>query len=454
MESSNLRIKFIESTRYLNNGKLLKAKSLYYPSLTFPLLAALTPSEFEISIQHEIFETIDFDEKVDIVGITSITTNIYRAYEIAREYKKRNVYVVMGGIHVSMLPEEAAVYADTIFIGEAEETWPQFLKDFLVGKPKKLYRSEKPHSLTNLPVPRWSLIDKSRYLCFAAFHKIKLKGAFPIQTSRGCNFSCEYCSTRRFSGAGFRVRPIADITDEIKKLGAKRIFFMDDNIFADPARAKKLFQALIPLDIRWGGQGVIRAGSDQELVDLARRSGCYFVVAGLESITPEVLESIGKKDDKVGTYEKNIQAFRRAKIDLDVSMMFGFDDDKPSVFKETCDFLIKCRVPYISWLPLTPFPGTAFYQKLKAQGRLKEDSWWLNINPEMTDRIYGLLYTGTKMDEDQFCKDFITHYRRFYSLKNILRRLAFPPGIRAMVTILINLSIRKKISTEATVVEH
>lgn len=434
---------------------MLKAKSLYYPSLTFPLLAALTPPEFEISIQHEIFEEIDFDEQVDIVGITSITTNVYRAYEIAREYRKRNVYVVMGGIHVSMLPEEAAVYADTVFIGEAEETWPQFLIDYQEGKPKKTYRPEKPHSLAGLPVPRWSLIDKSRYLCFAAFHKLRLKGAYPVQTSRGCNFSCDYCATRRFSGgAGFRARPINDIINEIKCLGAKRIFFMDDNIFADPARAKKLFRALIPLDIQWGGQGVIRAGSDKELIDLARRSGCYFVVAGLESITPEVLASIGKKDDKVGDYEKNIRAFRQAKIDLDVSMMFGFDDDKPSVFKETCDFLIKCSVPYISWLPLTPFPGTVFYQKLKAQGRLKNEKWWLNINPEMKDDIYGLLYTGTKMDEERFCKDFYTHYRRFYSPTNILRRLAFPPSIRALFTILINLSIRKKISTEATVVEH
>jgi len=450
-----LRIKFIEATRYLNNGKLLKAKSLYYPSLTFPLLAALTPSEIETSIHHEIFETIDFDEKVDIVGITSITTNIYRAYEIAGEFRKRNVHVVIGGIHVSMVPDEAAAYADTIFIGEAEETWPLFLKDFQSGRPKKIYRTEKPHSLVGLPVPRWSKIDKSRYLCFAAFHKLKLKGAYPIQTSRGCNFSCEYCSTRRFSGGeGFRPRPIGDVVGEIKSLGAKRIFFMDDNIFADPSRAKMLFRALIPLDVQWGGQGVIRAGADKELIDLARKSGCYFVVAGLESITPEVLESIGKKNDKVGIYEKNIQAFREKKIDLDVSMMFGFDDDKPTVFKETCDFLIKCRVPYISWLPLTPFPGTAFYNKLKAKGRLKNERWWLNINPDMKDRIYGLLYTGTKMDEEQFCEDFFTHYRRFYSLKNIIRRVAYPPGIRAIVTALINLSIRKKISTEATVVEH
>jgi radical SAM superfamily enzyme YgiQ (UPF0313 family) len=450
-----LRLKFIQTTRYLNNGKLLKAKSLFYPSLTFPLLAALTPSHYGISIHHEIFETIDFDEKVDLVGISSITTNIYRAYEVADEFRKRGVHVAMGGIHVSMVPEEAMAHADTIFIGEAEETWPKFLEDFEAGKPEKIYRPEKPPSLAGLPVPRWSLIDKSRYLSFAAFHKFKLKGAYPVQTSRGCDFSCEFCSTRRFSGgAGYRARPIEDVVHEIKCIGAKRLFFVDDNIFAKPARAKKLFRALIPLDVKWGGQGVILAGSDPELIDLARKSGCYFVVAGLESITPEVLDSIVKKNDKVGEYEKNIQAFRKAKIDLDVSMMFGFDDDKPSVFKDTYAFLMKCRVPYISWLPLTPFPGTGLYQRLKRQDRLKHEKWWLKINPDMKDKIYGLLYTGIKIDEEYFCENFFMYYRKFYSLPSILKRLAFPPGIRAMVTILINLSLRKKISTEATVAEH
>ncbi len=450
-----MRIKFIESTRYLENGKLLKSKSLYYPSLTFPLLAALTPPDIDVSITHEIFEDIDFEEKVDIIGITSITTNIFRAYEIAAEFRKRNVYVVLGGIHVSMMPDEAAKHADTIFIGEAEETWPQFLKDFQNGNAKKAYKAEKPPSLADLPVPSWSLIDKSRYLCFDVFHRYKLKGAYPIQSSRGCNFSCDYCSTSRMFGrAGLRTRPITDVVNEIQSINAKRLFFMDDNIFADPAYTKDLFRALIPLNIKWGGQGVICAADDEELIKLARKSGCYFIVAGLESITPKVLESLGKKNDKVGNYIKNIEVFKKAKIDLDVSMMFGFDDDEPSVFKNTCDFLVKCCVPYVSWLPLTPFPGTVFYKRLKNQGRLKDEKWWLKINPDMKEKIYGLLYTGTKMDENNFCDNFYYHYRRFYSFKNILKRLAFPPSIRAFVTILINLSIRNKISTYATVVEH
>lgn len=450
-----MKIKLIESTRYIEGGELLKSDHMYYPSLTFPLLAALTPAEHHLSISHEIFEDIDFDTDVDIVGITSITTNAFRAYEIADTFRQRGVYVVMGGIHASMLPQEAAEHADTVFIGEVEDTWPCFLRDFQNNSPKKIYSPSAPPSLNNLPVPRWDLIDLDRYLCFEVFHKLRMKGAYPVQASRGCKFNCDYCSTRRFTGgAGFRPRPVVDVIKEIKSLNAKRVFFMDDNIFADFKWAKDLFRALKPLNIDWGGQGVICAGEDEELVKLARASGCYFIVAGLESITPEVLQAIGRSNDKVGSYIRNIRTFRKNKIDLDVSMMFGFDEDESSVFKNTCDFLVANKVPYASWLPLTPFPGTEFFNRLKRDGRLKYDKWWLRLNPDMQEKIYGLLYTGTKMNDEDFCDNFYYHYRRFYSLKNIFSRLAWPPTIRGLITMLINLSIGRKISTRATVVEH
>ena len=450
-----MKIKFVETTRYLDNGRLLKSKYLYYPSLTFPLLAALTPFEHDVSITFEIFDDIDFEEKPDIVGITSITSNVYRAYEVADEFRRRGVYVVMGGIHVSMEPEEAAEHADTVFVGEAEETWPRFLKDFQNGVRAKFYRAEQPPSLENLPVPRWSLVDQSRYLSYATLVRYKRPPAYAMQTSRGCCFACDYCSTKRFQGtSGFRPRPIPDVINEIKALSARNVFFMDDNIFSDPEHAKDLFRALIPLKIHWGGQGVIAAAEDEEMIRLARRSGCYFVVAGLESITPAVLEAMGKKDNKVGSYERNLRTFRRNGIDVDISMMFGFDEDEPDVFAKTCEFLIKNKAPYVSWLPLTPFPGTAFYKKLKSQGRLKHEKWWLTLRPEAEKKIYTLLYTGAKMSDEEFLEAFYRNYRRFYSLKSIARRLVWPPNIRNIVTIVINLSIRRKISTQATVVEH
>ncbi len=260
-----MRIRFIESSRYLDGGRLLKAGHLYYPSLTFPLLAALTPGRHDISIEYEIFKDIDFDEPADIVGLTSITSNIYRAYEIADEFRRRGVHVVMGGIHVSMEPDEAAEHADTLVIGEADDTWPRFVRDFESGAPAPVYRPERPPDLAGLPVPRWDLIDLKRYLSYSVLSRYHLPPAYSVHTSRGCRFSCDYCSTRRFQGgAGFRARPLRDVVDEIRALGAKTVFFVDDNIFSDPERAKELFRALLPLKINWGGQGVIAAGADEE----------------------------------------------------------------------------------------------------------------------------------------------------------------------------------------------
>lgn len=454
MESKK-KIRLIETSRYTGGGKLLKTKRLYYASITLPLLAALTPAEYEVSITNEVFEDIDFEEKVDIVGITSITSNIFRAYEVADKFRKRGIFVVMGGIHVSMLPEEAREHADTVFVGEAEETWVQFLDDFSNRRPKKIYQPQSPPPLSGLPVPDWSLIEKNRYLCFDIFTRYGMAGAYPVLTAKGCNFNCDYCSTRRFSGgAGYRPRPVRDVVNEIKTLGAKRVFFMDDNIFANYQRAKELFRALIPLNIHWGGQGVICAAEDLEMVKLARKSGCYFLVAGLESITPEVIQSIGLKNNKVGEYRRNINTFRREGIDLDVSMMFGFDEDRPSVFQNTCDFLIDAKVPFVSWLPLTPFPGTRFYDTLKEAGRLLNEKWWMEIKPQKENRIYTLLYTGTRLNDKEFCDEFYHQYKRFYSWKSIFKRLFTPPTIRKMVLLLINLSIKKKISRTATVVEH
>ncbi len=450
-----MRIRLIESSRYLDGGRLLKAGHLYYPSLTLPLLAALTPAGHDISITYEIFEDIDYDAPADVVGITSITSNVYRAYEIADEFRRRGVHVAMGGIHASMEPEEAAAHADTVIIGEAEETWPRFVRDLEGGAAGRLYKPERPPDLVGLPVPRWDLVDLDRYLCYSVLRRYHLPPAYAVHTSRGCRFNCDYCSTRRFQGgAGFRARPVRDVVEEIGALGARTVFFVDDNLFSEPERAKDLFRALIPLEIHWGGQGVIAAGADAELVRLARRSGCYFIVAGLESINPSVLKTLGRKGSKVGAYEENLRTFRKNGIDVDVSMMFGFDQDEPTVFRDACRFLIRNKAPYTSWLPLTPFPGTAFYARLKEEGRLKHDKWWLTLSPDSPKKIYTLLFTGGQMGEEEFLENLYRYYRKFYSPGSIARRLAWPPSVRSLVTALINFSIRSKISKNATVVEH
>ena len=436
-----MKIKLIGPTRYLDNGKLLKSKKLIVPSLTFPLLAALTPPDINISIVNEVCEDINFEEKVDLVGITSYTINIHRAYQIADEFRRRNVPVVMGGIHVSMEPEEAKEHTDTIIIGEAEETWPQFLDDFRKGMRKKIYKAEKRPSLVHLPIPRFSLINKSHYVDYRVI---------PIQTGRGCPHSCDFCSVTKFSGKQYRPRPIPDVINEIKTIGEKIYFFVDDNIFASPSRARELLKALIPLRILWIGQATISAAEDKELIELARKSGCIELGVGLESLSGKNLDSVGKTINKVEHYEKNLKTYRELGIRVAASMIFGFDDDESGVFKETYHFLMKNRLPYTYWTALCPYPETPLYKRLKDQGRLKDAKWWLNRNR----RIYGLEFTGIKMKEEVFSKNLYRYYRRFYSIRSIITRALFPPQRRWLPTIYLNLAYRKRITRQASVFEH
>jgi len=436
-----MKIKLIGPTRELENGKLLKSKKLIIPSLTFPLLAALAPSDIDVSIINEVCEDINFEEEVDLVGITSYTINIHRAYEIADEFRRRNVPVVMGGVHVSMEPEEAKEHADTIIVGEAEETWPQFINDFRNGIRKKVYTAEKRPSLANLPIPRFSLINKSHYVDYQVI---------PIQTARGCPHSCDFCSVTKFLGGRYRTRPISDVVNEIKTLEAKIYFFLDDNIFASRSRARELLEAIIPLRILWFSQATISAAEDRELIELARKSGCIELAVGLESLSRKSLKSVGKTINKIEHYEKNLKAYRKAGIRVAASMIFGFDDEEPGVFKETYDFLMKNRVPCTYWSPLCPYPGTPLYERLKAQSRLKDAKWWLNRNR----RIYGLEFTGTKMEEEVFSKNLYHYYRRFYSLRSIIKRTLLPPQQRWLPTICLNMAYRKRITRQASVFEH
>jgi radical SAM superfamily enzyme YgiQ (UPF0313 family) len=238
--------------------------------------------------------------------------------------------------------------------------------------------------------------------------------------------------------------------NEVKKLGAKRVFFIDDDIFAIPIRAKELFRALIPLKILWGGQANIGAAEDGELLTLARKSGGVFVVIGLETLSVNNLKSVHKdRLNKVERYEKNLQAYRKAGIDTDVMMIFGFDDDDPSAFEKSYAFLVKNRVPYTGWLPLTPFPGTVLHERLKDQGRLKQDKWWL----DPTGDAYDLRFEGTKIDESLFKALFMKYYKRFYSPWSIVRRLFLPPKLRTPLTLYVNLKYRKKMNPHSMVVE-
>ena len=449
-----MKIKFIESTRYLLDGTLLKTRRLFFPAITFPYLAALTPEDIEITMTHEILEDIDFEERVDLVGLTSITNNVLRAYEIADEYRRRKVPVAMGGFHASALPDEALEHADFVFVGEAEETWAQFLQDFRCGNPKHLYKAPRSPSLKKLPVPRYDILEKANYVGYTKknlfFHLVK--PLIPVQTARGCTSHCDFCDITHFHNGTYRVRPVPDVVEEIKTLQAGFVCLVDDNIFTDNIRAKELFKALIPLKIKWIGQGTISAAEDKELLYLAKKSGCTGLLVGLETISQQSLSSVRKKGNKVKRYESNLKAFKNAGIDIDASMTFGFDGEDPSVFKNTFKFLMKNRVPFAGLQPLRPSPGTSLYYKLQSQGRLKKEKWWLDRGS--VARVYDLKFTGTKIPEIDFSKDLYNMYLNFYSRRNIILRFLWPPQRRFLRNIILTAFMRKKISPQAFISEY
>lgn len=426
---------------------------MLFPMITLPMLAALTPADVRVKIVNEFFEDIDFREHVDVVGITAYTSRILRAYEIADEFRRRGVHVVMGGIHVTMEPDEALAHADTVIMGEADELWPRFIGDFRRGAPQRLYQYDAPPSLDRLPAPRFSLLDHRRYLSLQhrGISRLLPTPLLPVQTARGCPHHCDYCSVTSFSGNRYRARPVAEVIEEVQGLDARGCLFVDDNIFANPPRAKALFRALIPLNIRWLGQGTLHAAEDPDLLDLARASGCVAVLVGMESISAAILRSVGKPFNVVERYPLQIRRFRDARISLMVSMIFGLDGEKPTVFDETHRFLMDNRVPYALWQPLMPLPGTQLLERFRADGRLKVDKWWLNR--DLASGFLNLKFKGLFVSEERFGEMFQRAYARFYSLKDIFLRMMWPPQERCLAKIVLSLIFRARIVARASITE-
>lgn len=444
-------VRLVEPSRYAADGRLLKGRRLLFPMITLPLLAALAPPDVRVSIVNEYFDDIDFDAPADLVGITAFTSRILRAYEIADQFRRRGVHVVMGGIHVSMEPDEALGHADTVIVGEADELWPRFLEDFRHGRPQRLYRSEIPPTLEHLPAPRFSLLDPRRYLTLQRTGLARLLPTplVPVQTARGCPHHCDYCSVTAFSGHRYRARPVGEVIDEVRALDARGCLFVDDNIFGNASRAKDLFRALAPLKIRWVGQGTLYAAEDPELLELAHASGCLAVLVGMESVSPATLPSVGKTFNVVERYPAQIRRFRDAGIALMASMMFGLDGEPPTIFEDTHRFLMAHRVPYALWQPVMPLPGTRLLERFRADGRLKADRWWLD--PALAGDFMNLKFTGLPMPEPRFAELFRRAYARFYSLKHILLRVLWPPQDRSLVKLVLSLVFRARIVARTSI---
>ena len=417
-----MKILLIEPARYRDDGSVDRTRIGFMPAITLPHLAALSPADAQVEIRIDLVQGVDFSARPDVVGITGYTKSIARAYDIADEFRRRGVYVVIGGIHVSMEPEEALAHADTVFVGEAEETWPRFLEDFRGGVPLKTYTGNPRPSMSGWPIPRYDLLGQDLYYSSRTgtlLSRLLPVPAFPVETSRGCPHNCSFCSVTPFLGADYRVRPVGDVIEEIRALGARGCSFVDNNLFGDHARAKELLKALIPLGISWIGNATMDCADDGELLDLAERSGCRSITVGMEAICDDKLLEFNKSFNRTDMYRRQLAAFSRHGISVLASLVFQPGSGSPDQFARVYNFLTDSRVPYTAWWALTPLPGTRTYRDLLKNGHLKRQSWWLHKPGKYPD--YKM--SGPEITNEDFFRGFMTHYRKFYSLSSILRRV-------------------------------
>jgi radical SAM superfamily enzyme YgiQ (UPF0313 family) len=382
-------------------------KGLRMPELTLPVLAALTPPDIEVIVTEEEIEEVVYKSRVGLVGISYMTPLAARAYEIADEYRRLGAKVVLGGIHASALPEEAIQHADAVVIGEAENVWAPLIEDFRAQRLKKFYRSERYHDLCGLPVPRRDLLKQS--MTFSPYS---------IQTTRGCPFGCHFCSVSRFFGKTFRYRPVEDVVREIEGADKKTWLFIDDNIIGNQPYATKLFQALIPLGIKWAGQSTVLLAKNDELLKLAAKSGCLGLFIGFESLNESNLRDVGKGINKVTEYGECIKKLHDKGILVFASFMFGFDHDDKSVFEKTVDFLIKSKVVAASLPVLVPYPGTALYQRMEEEGRILTRDW--------SKYDYGkAVFRPKRMEPEELQEGAGWAASEFYSRSSIISRFAY-----------------------------
>ena len=424
------KILIIQPSHYVSktNRTVFKSRRRLLVPLTLPYLAALTPADWDIDLVDEQFQDIDFKSKPDVLAISCWTMHSVRAYDVAAEFRKRGIPVIMGGPHVWFYPEEAAEHCDAVGIGEGEPIWVQMIEDAVNGRLNKVYRAPQMTSLAGLPLPRWDMLDLKKYGLFKTFS---------LMTSRGCPMQCEFCSERLYLGGGYRVRPTIDVVEEIKRSGSKYVFFGDSDFGGKRARAMELMEAMIPLKVRWSALWTSNLCDDPEFMNLAKRSGLLHVNIGMESINTETLKEMNKKFNKVSRYSELLRNLRKDGISYSLNFIFGWDNETPAVFRSTLDFLTKEKVPVAYFNILTPEKGTMFYERMRTEDRilrLDEIGRW----PGQTCHI-----KPKYCSPEEIVRNVQDMYREFYSWKSMIKRLPLPLTQANIASWVVNFSQRK-----------
>jgi radical SAM superfamily enzyme YgiQ (UPF0313 family) len=405
--------------------------------VNLPLLAALTPSGHTVTIVDEAFAPDDTYQDVDLVGITVMTDLVLRAYHIADTYRRKAVKVVMGGIHPTVLPDEALEHADAVVVGEAEGIWPKLISDAASGKMQRLYRADKMTDLQDLPKPRRDLLPGTKGTGYVPI-------PIGVEAARGCPYDCEFCSIGQTLGHQYRVRPVQEVISEIESIDSPHLFFVDDALALNRNAAKKLFTEMIPLRRLWLGQGTVSLAEDIELLRLMRRSGCLGLLIGFESVQNGTQHEVKKiKNLRIDFYEA-MRRFHGEGFGILGAFVFGFDYENKDVFEQTLEFIMRSRMDCVELRILTPFPGTRLYERLLSEGRLFVRDWWLRGYPPDT-----LLFQPKGMTAEELINGFARLNRQAYSFGAMTKRFwGMSPWKRTLlgcqVYAGVNLSTRKR----------
>lgn len=398
-----------------------------FAQLSMPYLAAYVRPPHQVFHIDEYNQTVEFDLPVDLVGITCNTPNSTHVYRIANEFRRRGRAVVLGGPHVTLLPEEAKEYADSIVMGEAEETWPAVLADIENGKLESIYKTNHPPSLKNIPLARRDLIHR--------------RGLFEstVIATRGCPHSCNYCNLRQIYNPSIRFRPVEEVLAEIRTLRASFFTFWDDQLFMNPGYALQLLRGLESQDKRWAAMVTLASTKDERLLRAASRAGCVCLFLGLESFSPESLTIANKSFNLVESYNEGVARIHKYGITVQAGIVFGFDGDDESTFRLTLEKATEAGIDGATVSILTPFPKTPIYEAFLREGRLLTQDWsYYNGKTAVTFR-------PARMSPETLWEGYMRFRQAFYSLKCIGERIS-RSRVHTLQSLYLNWGYRRTIS--------
>jgi radical SAM superfamily enzyme YgiQ (UPF0313 family) len=404
----------VEERRRLRQG-------IGYPGLGLLTVAALTPRDIEVRVVDESVEEIPPDWDPDLVGISVQAPTAPYAYELARRYREQDVPVVLGGIHVSLNPDEAVPHADAIVLGEAEATWPRLLDDFRRGAMAPRYHADGLVDLGASPEPRRELLRAEDY-----------RIPWVVQGSKGCPFGCEFCSLYAYVGMRTRLRRVDRVVEEIRRMPGDAVLFADDNLYADRAWALDLFRALRPVGRRWIAEATWHIGEDEEALELARASGCTGLFIGLDSLTRQFRMTKVPRQCAEERYAAAIQAIQQKGIAVVAAFVFGLDSDGPDVFEQALGVVKEGGANLVNFSTLAPYPGTPVFERLRREGRITEWDWSKYISP-------NVCFIPKKMSAEELASGTRWCQEQFYSLGNVVKsavqagyRLGWAMGILSL----------------------